>query len=259
MTKITVNTDLCIGCGQCTKDCIWAIPTVIDKKVVIPEERKTECFSCGHCAATCPTGAITLYNQPAQPIPQDDSMISIMKRRRGIRQYKTDLIPESEIREMLNFTKYSASGCNFRPIKFLVLSGEKFKEWVAFGIKKCVESNDPSIPADFKKMCEQPGMDLFITRGSPHAVFAYGTTDTKFGEYAFDDAVIQLTHFELIASQRGYGTLWSAMLKKLMNVPGVMEFVGLKDVKCYHALNLGIPAVKFHHLPPREDVDVTFI
>ena len=78
-------------------------------------------------------------------------------------------------------------------------------------------------------------------------------------EYAFDDAVIQLTQFELVATQRGYGTLWSACLKKMMNLPGVIEQFGLKDVKCYHALNLGIPSVKYHNVASREDVDVLFI
>ena len=217
------------------------------------------CMKCGHCASVCASKAITLFNQELQPLPEDDSLISVMKRRRAIRQYKQELIPENEIREMLNLTKYSASGCNFRPIKFLVLSGEKFTDFVNKGIQMIRESNDPSISPMVKGMCQQPGIENFFTRGSPHAVFAYGTTDAKFGEYAFDDAVIQLTHFEMIAVQRGYGTLWSAMLKTLMNVPGAMELVGLKDVKCYHALNLGIPAVKFHNVVPREDVDVTFI
>ena len=259
MSYIKINTDLCKGCGQCAKDCLFGILRIENKKVVISDEMKSSCVGCGHCASVCASKAITLFNQEVEPIPEEDSLISVMKRRRAIRQYKQDLIPESEIREMLNFTKYSASGCNFRPIKFLVLSGEKFTEWIRNAIKILGESNDPSVPPELKAFCNFPGAENLVSRGSPHAVFAYGTTDAKFGEYAFDDAVIQLTHFELIASQRGYGTLWSTVLKKLMNVPGVMEFVGLKDVKCYHALNLGIPAVKYHDLSPREDVDVTFI
>ena len=259
MSKITINTELCKGCGQCVKDCGVGIIKIENGKAVISEESKNNCMGCGHCVAVCKSQAITIFNQPTEALPEDDSLISIMKRRRAIRQYKSDLIPQEEIREMLNVTKYSASGCNFRPIKFLVLSGEKFNEFIEYALKVLKDINDGSIPPIVKAFCEAPNGKEMFTRGSPHAVFAYGTTDKRTGEYAFDDAVIQLTQFELVAVQRGYGTLWSAMLKTVMNLPGVLEHYGLKDVKCYHALNLGIPSVKYHNVASREDVDVLFI
>ena len=48
-----VNTSKCIGCGLCTQNCPWHLPTVD------PETKKSsKCVLCGRCAELCPAGAI---------------------------------------------------------------------------------------------------------------------------------------------------------------------------------------------------------
>ncbi len=50
-----VNTEKCVGCGNCTKACPWHMPTVD------PETNKsTKCVNCGMCATNCPTGALKI-------------------------------------------------------------------------------------------------------------------------------------------------------------------------------------------------------
>ena len=158
---------------------------------------------------------------------------------------------------MLFVTKYSASGCNYRPIKFLVMSGQKFNDFIDYALT--VIKDSPDAPEFLKNMLPLPNVKEMITRGSPHMIIAYGTTDPVLSQYAFDDATIQLAHFELIAVQRGYGTLWSAFMRSIVNVPGLIEYLGLAGNKCYGCLNLGIPRVKYHYVAPRDEPDVMFM
>ena len=53
---IVVDTEKCIGCGLCQKDC----PA---EKIVVREgkaEWSFGCIQCGHCVAICPKGAVSI-------------------------------------------------------------------------------------------------------------------------------------------------------------------------------------------------------
>lgn len=50
-----IDTELCIGCGACVRNCANDGVHVLDKKAVIDEQH---CLGCGYCIAYCPKGAI---------------------------------------------------------------------------------------------------------------------------------------------------------------------------------------------------------
>ena len=52
---IQINQELCIGCGQCVKDCISHRLSLENGKAAISKE----CIYCGHCTAICPVGAVS--------------------------------------------------------------------------------------------------------------------------------------------------------------------------------------------------------
>jgi len=51
------ETEGCILCGLCTDVCPWDAPTIIDKKLIVRQER---CRGCGVCVAACPSRAIDM-------------------------------------------------------------------------------------------------------------------------------------------------------------------------------------------------------
>lgn len=58
MVTITVDTDLCTGCGTCVENCPSEVYELVDNvsTVVNPEE----CIECLACEEQCPEEAITV-------------------------------------------------------------------------------------------------------------------------------------------------------------------------------------------------------
>ena len=54
--KPFVKTDLCVGCGSCSKVCAHGAAVVANRKASIDH---TRCVGCGRCIGVCPTDAVT--------------------------------------------------------------------------------------------------------------------------------------------------------------------------------------------------------
>ncbi len=58
VTTLALDTELCIGCGQCVAVCPHAVFTVEERKAQIVD--KDGCMECGACANNCPVDAVTV-------------------------------------------------------------------------------------------------------------------------------------------------------------------------------------------------------
>lgn len=56
VTKITFNTEKCIGCRMCIDVCPHEVFNFVDKQVVL--YNKDRCMECGACSSNCPVEAI---------------------------------------------------------------------------------------------------------------------------------------------------------------------------------------------------------
>ncbi|MEG2062807.1 MAG: DUF362 domain-containing protein [Kiritimatiellia bacterium] len=63
--KPTVDTKLCVGCGQCRKICAHDAPVIADGKARIDQER---CVGCGRCIGVCPRDAVVVAYDEANDI-----------------------------------------------------------------------------------------------------------------------------------------------------------------------------------------------
>ncbi|MEG1788442.1 MAG: DUF362 domain-containing protein [Kiritimatiellia bacterium] len=63
--KPTVDTKLCVGCGQCHKICAHGAPVIADGKARIDQER---CVGCGRCIGVCPRDAVVVAFDEANDI-----------------------------------------------------------------------------------------------------------------------------------------------------------------------------------------------
>ena len=54
---VTVDSDVCIGCGSCFEVCVFKGMEMIDRKAQVNQNR---CLGCGRCVDVCPNGAISI-------------------------------------------------------------------------------------------------------------------------------------------------------------------------------------------------------
>ncbi|MBU1171009.1 MAG: 4Fe-4S dicluster domain-containing protein [Proteobacteria bacterium] len=58
VSTLKLDSETCIGCGECTRVCPHAVFELTDKKAAIMD--KDACMECGACALNCPVDAITV-------------------------------------------------------------------------------------------------------------------------------------------------------------------------------------------------------
>jgi ferredoxin len=58
VTTLKLNTDLCIGCGQCALVCPHSVFVIEDRKARIID--MDGCMECGACDKNCPVAAVTV-------------------------------------------------------------------------------------------------------------------------------------------------------------------------------------------------------
>ncbi len=166
------------------------------------------------------------------------SAIDAIKKRRSIRKYRPDEIPEDVLTKLLNAMRLAPSACNLQPWKFIVvrdkktkaklasachfstLSGElSFQEWIAEApvvIVACGSEKEGAV------MCYRDGQ----------SIIADGWTiaeELKKGPLEYEswlpwDLAIALDHLTLAAAEEELGTCWIGGLnereiKELLSVP----------------------------------------
>ena len=71
---ITLNKELCKGCGCCTDACFEGAMELGSDRVIIVEDY---CIECGECMAMCPSAALSLDGQDKAGSPPPDASDSI--------------------------------------------------------------------------------------------------------------------------------------------------------------------------------------
>ena len=173
MSHLIIDTDRCIGCGRCVKVCIRANISVMDGKAKETPSGPMGCFDCGHCMAVCPKDAIRLekyMDQNDRIVDHDDSkvigydtMMEFLRRRRSIRWFKDEKVPDDVLQKLFDASYYSPSAQNSQKVEFVVMDQrlDEFQSHIAKILEplrdeyprigqKIWEGIDPSQPGDTK-------------------------------------------------------------------------------------------------------------
>ncbi|MCQ2559732.1 MAG: 4Fe-4S binding protein [Clostridia bacterium] len=58
MANVNINTDNCVGCGECADNCPASILEVVDGKVTVTDD--DSCLTCETCVSVCEHDAISI-------------------------------------------------------------------------------------------------------------------------------------------------------------------------------------------------------
>lgn len=143
------------------------------------------------------------------------SILKIIKERRSVRRYRSEPIPEEALLRVLDAARFSPSGKNLQPWKFIVVKDKTLKRHLA----------------------EASQRQFFIAE-APVIIVACGFPDrcySRMGNYMKSwpvDVSIAVEHLILQAQEEGLGTCWvgafeEGEVKSLLHVPDGVRVLAL--------------------------------
>ncbi|MFH1035352.1 MAG: nitroreductase family protein [Pseudomonadota bacterium] len=222
MSLFVIDPDKCQHDGLCVAECPLAIIEWPDRQAPPrPGPDALElCINCGHCAAVCPHGALSLAAMPLETMPALEAQWSIgpeqaeqfLRSRRSIRVYKNQAVDQATLTRLIEVARHAPSGHNWQPVSWLVIAGaEQLKplcelvvQWMHWMIK---EQPQAAALMHMERVIErwQAGHDG-ILRGAPQVVLAHAP---KMDRTAPAACTLALAYLELMAPTLGLGACWA--------------------------------------------------
>lgn len=142
-------------------------------------------------------------------------VLEVIQKRRSVRKYKKDPIPEEALLRVLEAARLAPSGKNFQPWKFIIIKDKALKEELA-----------------------RASAGQFFMAKAPIIIVGCGFPDkcyARMGRYMKSwsvDVTIALEHLILQAQEEGLGTCWIGSfeekeVKAILNVPEEVRVLAL--------------------------------
>ena len=244
--RTIVHEDLCIGCGQCVKDCVACCIKLENGKAHVQEEY---CIGCGHCYAICPKAAVELRGWgegggEAVSAPVDaDALLGMIKSRRTTRQFQDKAIPPEVLEKLLEAGRYAPTAENHQVVEFIIL--EKEREEIERKAVKMFRSAQKMLSkvAPWVEMLEVD--ERFFFKGAPLVLLV----TNKAGM----DAGLAAGYVELMANAQGLGVLYSGFFLVVSKLnPAIRAMLPIrKGYKLSNCMVIGYPKVQYKRVPPR--------
>jgi ferredoxin len=132
MTSISLDDDLCNGCGMCASVCGRGV--LIDSQGGILINGDVKCSACGHCLAICPGNALRheLIDQSGsveldgKETPAPEEFARFVKARRSHRKFENKDVPPELIQACINLCRYCPTGSNCQSVEVMVITDPEF-------------------------------------------------------------------------------------------------------------------------------------
>ncbi len=289
MSWVTIDKDLCTGCGICVQRCLRCF-TDRDGEILSHADVET-CNICGHCVSLCPTGAITHslmdmgnFMDVNEDIRLDpDEFLQLVRRRRSHRSYKDRKIPRKDLDKLLEMCRYIPTGSNLQTVEIKVVTNPEkiraisdacvdyFMETIRAVETQAADfaSQGKELPEDLVRMKEfanrykmmglarEMGLDPILHKASALMVFHSAPSPST----PKDDCVIAAQTAVLGAMTMGLGTCYIGLLLFAAAAsPAVKAELDLPaGNKPHSALVLGYPKLKFMRTIDRKPQKVQWV
>ncbi len=237
-----IDPELCNGCGLCVEDCPAGTLSMVDGKAVVTGE---ESLYCDHCAAICPTGAVTVDRVvPAltqlETLQVDDAwiprgrypaeeLVQLMRSRRSCRDYTGEPVDPAVLRDLARIGMSAPSGSNWQPWTFTLLPDRATVEACGRGVLRFYEKLNRLAPRRIPRLVSRLAMkgdplglyyriyyekmkerirEAEATGSDPlfHGAPAAIVIASRGGALPAEDALLAAQNIQLAAHAMGYGT-----------------------------------------------------
>ncbi|MDY6909281.1 MAG: nitroreductase family protein [Thermodesulfobacteriota bacterium] len=272
MSLIRVDEQKCNRTGACAAVCpVGILEFDPESGPAVIRGGAQFCIACGHCVAVCPHGALDnvrapLKDQqplPAFPVVDPETAFLFLRSRRSIRNYRPERVPRERITRLLEAARYAPSGHNFQGLGFIVLEGRKdieavsamVADWMRGEVAAGSELSRRYHFADVVRACEE-GHDR-ILRGAPHLVVATAAVENPAAQITTS---LALEYVELYAAALGLGTCWAGYVNMFsLQSPRMAQFLNIPEDRAITGnMMVGIPEFRYHRLPERDPLEVSW-
>lgn len=270
MPQLIVNDTSCTRCGLCATACPVNVIRLPEGEFPRYADGGAErCIACGHCEAVCPTEAVTVDDPRLDPkvYPSAAATISpellgaFLRMRRSIRRYSEEPVDRGVIEQMLDIVRYAPTGANSQPVAWLVIHDtaelRRLTALVVDWMRAMAERDTPLHSYfNFAGMIKawEKGHDP-ICRNAPHLVIAHARENAP---TARTDAVIALSHLEIVAPTFGVGACWAGFFQFATDSwEPLRQALALPEGRVpVYAMMFGYPSFPYQRPPKRNPVSV---
>jgi len=276
-----VITEDCVGCQRCVAVCPSFVLEMLEGKAAVV--RGDWCIGCQHCGAVCPTAAIlhegtVLNGHPSEgegPVTSPENLELLLHERRSVRLYTNSPVPKETLNKILNAGRYAPTGSNSQNVHYMALTSpdqiaELRKKTITFYDKmfsrtrgrfgmfivslvagrKMAEYLRESLPKiEYANELIEQGKDRLFYH-APVVILAHAESWDRSSPF---NCAVALYNCSLMAHTLGLGCCFNGFLVNAANHSSkIKRWLGIPaDHKCYAAMTLGFPDVKYLRLVRR--------
>jgi ferredoxin len=134
--SISINRDLCNGCGLCVNVCGDLSLKLENEKASKSDTAIFGCIGCGHCMAVCPTGAIQIHGREISPddmfdLPPKEAsadysqLLALYQRRRSVRKFKDKDVEPEIVKKILTAARTAPMGLPPSDVNVMIMNGKQ--------------------------------------------------------------------------------------------------------------------------------------
>ena len=262
MSFISIDASRCLGDGLCVRDCVCHCIRMKDGRAYFRDLAGCACIRCGHCAAICPAGAVSMDGLEAGVLPRvpentitADDFAGLAKSRRSTRLFEDRPVPRELLRRALDTARYAPTAKNVQGVGWVVLDDRAKIQALA-----AVTINAMRGMKGFQNECAafDRGRDV-ILRHAPCVIFAHAKNETD--GLCFSDCAVALTYLEFMLYTLGLGTTWAGyVVETAQKTPAIRDYLGLPEGhNIFAGCMAGYPSVKYLRIPERRPAVVDWI
>ncbi|MBM3300345.1 MAG: nitroreductase family protein [Deltaproteobacteria bacterium] len=279
----------CTGCALCAKACGSFVLEIHNGKASVVHGDR--CVQCGHCVAVCPVDALedryagaedTPVFDPGR-LPSDKSLFTFFRSRRSVRHYRRKPVSRKHLDRILDAGRYAPTAGNRQEVYHIVLTDQKeiqeLCDMVFTSVLKMFKKFEKRAfftlmsfllgPANAKSLKNYvPLLELFHEKWERHGddrIFYHApaiilTHGPRWDDTVSFSCVAVLYQASLMAQSLNVGCCFNGFLQVASNTDGkIKKWLGIPSRhKCYGAMTLGYPKMKYRRLVRRDPPKVTW-
>ncbi len=286
----TIDTEVCIGCGECVRVCPQDTISMQNKKACITGDNS---LTCDHCRAACVSGAVTVggideslsrfesFQAERKWLPHGKydivGLVNLMQSRRSCRNYLEKPVEKTLLDDLVKIGITAPSGSNCQMWSFSVLPDRSSVEAFARRVKRFYENLNQMAEKSWLrfllKLIRKPELDWYyenhyqrvkegladwdengkdlLFHGAPAVIIVASKEEASCPS---EDALLATQNILLGAHSLGLGTCLVGFAVSAMNRDRkICDVIKLpKDESVYAVIAVGYPDEKYQYVTGRK-------